>query len=197
MAHNIYLVHEDAELATCLRRAVENGRPVPSINAKKILSRKVSKDDVIVIGAGKDWGKAQQILKEIQKDGQPFYAIISSPAMLKKTITRLQDSPKWQKLNNKDKTASQKSKDNKNEDPCLDELIERKLARFVKKIRQSEGKNLYDLLIQEVEKPLIKLALKETGENQVQASQLLGMHRNTLRKKMKDLKISSIKKHAR
>ncbi len=74
------------------------------------------------------------------------------------------------------------------------ELLENRLAEFVHRVSASDGKNLYDLLIREVEKPLIKLALQETEGNQVKASQLLGMHRNTLRKKMKELKITSVKK---
>ena len=41
-----------------------------------------------------------------------------------------------------------------------------------------------------VERPLIELALKETKGNQLQASQLLGMNRNTLRKKIGEFKIS-------
>ena len=39
-------------------------------------------------------------------------------------------------------------------------------------------------LIQAVERPLIQHALRETNGNQVQAAQLLGMNRNTLRKKI-------------
>jgi two-component system nitrogen regulation response regulator GlnG len=54
----------------------------------------------------------------------------------------------------------------------------------------SQGRNLYSLLIKEIEKPLITLILKETHGNQIQAAQLLGMNRNTLRKKIKELKIN-------
>ncbi len=191
MTQNIYLVHEGADLAVGLQRALDNGQPVTPLNAKKALSVRSAADDVIVISAGKDWNKAVQILTEIQKDKKPFYAIVSSAAMLRKTMTQIEDPRK--RLGSKDKPLARGVVDHKKEEPNLDELIEKKLARFVNKIRQSEGKNLYDLLIQEVEKPLIKLALKETDGNQVQASQLLGLHRNTLRKKMKDLKITSAK----
>jgi two-component system nitrogen regulation response regulator GlnG len=40
-----------------------------------------------------------------------------------------------------------------------------------------------------VERPLIALALKETNGNQIQAAQLLGMNRNTLRKKIVEHRI--------
>lgn len=40
-----------------------------------------------------------------------------------------------------------------------------------------------------VEKPLIRIALEETDGNQTKAAHLLGVNRNTLRRKMHDYKI--------
>ena len=48
---------------------------------------------------------------------------------------------------------------------------------------------LYDRVIKQVEKPLIIAALASTNGNQIKASELLGINRNTLRKKIKDLEI--------
>ena len=75
----------------------------------------------------------------------------------------------------------------------LGDFLERKFQDFVRKIRLSGGKDLMELLRDEFEKPLITLALRETRGNQVQAAELLGMNRNTLRKKMTALKISAKK----
>jgi len=71
----------------------------------------------------------------------------------------------------------------------LCDLIEKRLASFVKKSNQCGEKDLYNLLMPTFEKPLLTLALRATGWNQIQAAHLLGIHRNTLRRKMKALKI--------
>lgn len=48
---------------------------------------------------------------------------------------------------------------------------------------------LYDRIIREVERPLIRLTLKSVTGNQKKAAEILGINRNTLRKKIADLKI--------
>ncbi len=48
---------------------------------------------------------------------------------------------------------------------------------------------LYDRVLKEMELPLIALALSATRGNQVRTAELLGINRNTLRKKIKDLDI--------
>jgi DNA-binding protein Fis len=45
-------------------------------------------------------------------------------------------------------------------------------------------KNLYEDVISRVERPLITLVLEQTGGNQLRAAEVLGMNRNTLRKKL-------------
>ncbi|AGT07685.1 response regulator [Paracoccus aminophilus] len=48
---------------------------------------------------------------------------------------------------------------------------------------------LYDRIMQEVERPLLELALDATGGNQLKCADLLGINRNTLRKKLTELNI--------
>ncbi|WP_305968211.1 MULTISPECIES: response regulator [unclassified Mameliella] len=48
---------------------------------------------------------------------------------------------------------------------------------------------LYGRIIREVEAPLIEIALEATGGNQAKCADLLGINRNTLRKKITDLDI--------
>ncbi len=52
---------------------------------------------------------------------------------------------------------------------------------------------LYLRILREVEKPLITETLRVTGGNQIQAADILGLNRNTLRKKIRDLDIAIIK----
>ena len=46
---------------------------------------------------------------------------------------------------------------------------------------------LYDRVLEEMERPLIQLTLAATRGNQVRAAEILGLNRNTLRKKIQDL----------
>jgi two-component system, NtrC family, nitrogen regulation response regulator GlnG len=52
---------------------------------------------------------------------------------------------------------------------------------------------LYDRVLREIERPLIELSLSATRGNQIKAAQLLGLNRNTLRKKIRDLDIRVIR----
>ena len=72
---------------------------------------------------------------------------------------------------------------------CLESFLEHKVGDFVKGMRNGSGRNLHPMLIAAVERPLISLTLRETKGNQIQAAELLGLNRNTLRKKIVDLRI--------
>jgi two-component system nitrogen regulation response regulator GlnG len=69
-------------------------------------------------------------------------------------------------------------------DATLEEIIERRLLECVRGLRDHASANLYDLMVGLVEKPLLRAVLRETGGNQVRAAQILGINRNTLRKKL-------------
>lgn len=47
-----------------------------------------------------------------------------------------------------------------------------------------DADGLYDLVIKEVEKPLLETVLDHVGHNQTKAAKALGLSRSTLRKKM-------------
>jgi two-component system nitrogen regulation response regulator GlnG len=71
----------------------------------------------------------------------------------------------------------------------LAEVVRQKLKPY---FQQSSGvvpTDLYASIIEQIEKPLIELTLEYTGGNQLKAADVLGINRNTLRKKITDLKI--------
>ncbi|MCP4328850.1 MAG: nitrogen regulation protein NR(I) [Alphaproteobacteria bacterium] len=75
-----------------------------------------------------------------------------------------------------------------------DESMTAAVARHLAEYFSAHGDSLppaglYHRVIREVERPLIELCLQSTGGNQLRAADLLGLNRNTLRKKIRELDI--------
>jgi Fis family transcriptional regulator len=66
---------------------------------------------------------------------------------------------------------------------------------YVKHMRKDHDGDLYGLIIGGVEKPLLDIVIQETKGNQTHAANILGINRNTLRKKIKEFKIKCPKKN--
>ncbi len=80
------------------------------------------------------------------------------------------------------------------EDDNLSATVERHLDRyFTAHGGTLPPPGLYDRILREVERPLISLTLSATRGNQIKAAHLLGLNRNTLRKKIRDLDIQVIR----
>jgi len=80
------------------------------------------------------------------------------------------------------------------DDGSLSAAVERHLiAHFREHGTNLPPPGLYDRVLHEVEKPLISIALAATRGNQIRAAHLLGLNRNTLRKKVRDLGVEVIK----
>lgn len=105
--------------------------------------------------------------------------ITGSRAVLKRTakVMQLMNHANGQSLNGKARDSS------------IESYLEMKMGDFVKGMRNGSARNLHPILISAVERPLIASALRETAGNQIQAAELLGLNRNTLRKKIVDLHI--------
>ena len=73
----------------------------------------------------------------------------------------------------------------------LEKLVKSKLEVLFQQQRDAniELSGLYDIVLEQVEKPLIELALQSRNGNQVKTAQLLGINRNTLKKKIDSYKI--------
>ncbi len=73
-------------------------------------------------------------------------------------------------------------------------LVERHLRSYFDAHRNElPAAGLYDRVLREIEKPLIELSLSATAGNQIKAAELLGLNRNTLRKKIRELDIQVVR----
>ena len=64
--------------------------------------------------------------------------------------------------------------------------MERHIRQFLAASRDGMPmRDIYDQVIAEVERPLIQMTLSATRGNQIKAAAMLGLNRNTLRKKIR------------
>ncbi|MEM7169483.1 MAG: nitrogen regulation protein NR(I) [Pseudomonadota bacterium] len=76
----------------------------------------------------------------------------------------------------------------------LSEAVERHLQGYFSAHQNTlPASGLYNLVLKEVERPLIELSLAATRGNQIKAADLLGLNRNTLRKKIRELDIRVVR----
>jgi len=69
--------------------------------------------------------------------------------------------------------------------PPLRVSVEQALLRYFTHLDGHSACGLYDLVLAEVETPLLELTLTYVQGNQSKAAQMLGLNRGTLRKKLK------------
>jgi two-component system nitrogen regulation response regulator GlnG len=80
------------------------------------------------------------------------------------------------------------------EPPTLSASVEQHLTRyFAEQGGRLPPAGLYDRILQDVERPLLSICLAATRGNQIRAAHLLGLNRNTLRKKIRDLGLEVIR----
>lgn len=70
-------------------------------------------------------------------------------------------------------------------DGALGNMAEEALQQYFHTLNGHQPEELYDLVIGEVEKPLLRAVLDYTGGNQSLAASILGINRGTLRKKLR------------
>ena len=76
-----------------------------------------------------------------------------------------------------------------NEEISLEGLVDVKLRSCFTNMDKMESGDVYSMVLGQVERPLIRFVLEKTRGNQVRAADILGINRNTLRKKIQELGI--------
>jgi len=82
--------------------------------------------------------------------------------------------------------------------PLIEDNLSGSVERHLRSYYDAHGKGLpspglYSRVLKEVERPLIMLTLRATAGNQLRAAEVLGLNRNTLRKKIRELDIPVVR----
>ncbi|WP_201554094.1 DNA-binding transcriptional regulator Fis [Psychrobacter sp. 72-O-c] len=63
--------------------------------------------------------------------------------------------------------------------------VERVVRQYFATLGDEMPTDLYELILKEIERPLLSVVLEQTRGNQTKCAQILGLNRGTLRKKLK------------
>ena len=69
----------------------------------------------------------------------------------------------------------------------LEEIVYVRLADYFKRLHGHRAEDLYGVIMPQLERPLIKLAIEACNGNKCDTAKMLGINRNTLLKKMRHL----------
>ncbi|HKQ29928.1 MAG TPA: DNA-binding transcriptional regulator Fis [Burkholderiales bacterium] len=67
--------------------------------------------------------------------------------------------------------------------------VKQTMERYFSELNGEKVTGVYDMVLHEMEKPLLEIVMRHTKGNQVRAADILGINRNTLRKKLKQHKV--------
>ena len=69
-------------------------------------------------------------------------------------------------------------------DGPLSNAVQHSVQRYFRQLNGEQVTGIYDMVLQETERPLLEVTMQEVGGNQTRAAKMLGINRNTLRKKL-------------
>jgi Fis family transcriptional regulator, factor for inversion stimulation protein len=69
------------------------------------------------------------------------------------------------------------------------ESVQRTLDQYFRDLDGEKPSAIYDMVIRNVERPMLEFMLRQTNGNQTVAAQLLGINRNTLRRKLAEYEL--------
>jgi|TARA_Y200000002_G_C22528021_1_gene598537 Fis family transcriptional regulator len=67
----------------------------------------------------------------------------------------------------------------------LKSAAEDAIRQFIETLDGEEAREFYNLVLAEVEEPLLRVVMEYTANNQSRAAAMLGLNRGTLRKKLR------------
>lgn len=65
-------------------------------------------------------------------------------------------------------------------------LVVMRVENYIRDLDGVSGRPLHEMIVSAAERPLLKWAMEKCENNQCRAAQLLGINRNTLRKKLRE-----------
>lgn len=68
--------------------------------------------------------------------------------------------------------------------PDIADCIEQNLNQYFRDLDGETASGVYDMVLFQVEKPMLAYIMAQCGGNQSRAAEMLGLNRNTLRKKL-------------
>ncbi len=68
----------------------------------------------------------------------------------------------------------------------LSNSVKRSMEKYFRDLDGTKPVHLYSMVLREVERPLLEVVMKHAKSNQCRAAEILGINRNTLRKKLKE-----------
>jgi len=66
----------------------------------------------------------------------------------------------------------------------IQEAISKNLEKYFRDLGEQKASNIYEMVVIAVEKPMLEIVMHRADSNQSQAADMLGINRNTLRKKL-------------
>ena len=71
----------------------------------------------------------------------------------------------------------------------LSHQVSKSMRKYFKELDGERASDIYNMVLKEVELPLLEIGMRECNDNQSKASQILGINRGTLRTKLKEHKL--------
>lgn len=87
-----------------------------------------------------------------------------------------------------EQTASNTNQTGENQPQEISQLshaVKHSIRRYLFELEGTQPNNMYELVLKQIEQPLFEAILEHTKGNQSRASEMLGLNRGTLRKKLR------------